>query len=195
MEVKFPAVRACPRRYQSYRLSDTGSLFMPRYGCESLRRIVPYLLAPPSAVTRGVGSDPSPQANGRGRWLLDARPSLDPQTGRAWALKELLRTLWRCSDRAQALAVFSRWYAWARRSRLEPIKDLAQRLRSRLGNILTYLEHRLTNAVSEGLNGALSTLLRRAYGYRNLHNLTTVLYFYLGGLSMDPALPAHANPG
>jgi len=63
------------------------------------------------------------------------------------------------------------------------------------GNILTYLEHRLTNAVSEGLNGALSTLLRRAYGYRNLHNLTTVLYFYLGGLSMDPTLPAHANPG
>lgn len=117
------------------------------------------------------------------------------QTGRAWALKELLRTLWQCNDRAQALAVFSRWYAWARRSRLEPMKALALQLRSRLSNILTYLEHRLTNAVSEGLNGALSTLIRRAYGYRNLRNLTTVLYFYLGGLCMDPSLPAHANPG
>jgi transposase len=117
------------------------------------------------------------------------------QTGRAWALKELLRTLWQCADRAQALAVFSRWYAWASRSRLAPMKDLAQRLRSRLSNILTYLEHRLTNAVSEGLNGAISTLLRRAYGYRSLRNLTTVLYFYLGDLSLDPTLSTHANPG
>jgi transposase len=115
-------------------------------------------------------------------------------TGRAWALKELLRTLWQCADRAQAKAVFYKWYGWALRSRLEPMQDLARRLRSRLSNILTYLDHRLTNACSEGLNGAISTLLRRAFGYRNLRNLTTVIYFYLGGLSMDPALSTHANP-
>lgn len=117
------------------------------------------------------------------------------QTGRAWALKELLRSLWQCTDRAQAKAVFYKWYGWAIRSRLEPMKDVAQRLRSRISNILTYLEHRITNACSEGLNGAISTLIRRAYGYRNLRNLTTVIYFYLGGLSMDPTLSTHANPG
>ena len=117
------------------------------------------------------------------------------QTGRAWALKELLRTLWQCTDRTQAKAVFFKWYAWAIRSRLEPMKEVAQRRRSRLGNILTYLEHRLTNAGSEGLNSALSTLIRRAFGYRSLRNLTTVIYFYLGGLCMDPTLSTHANPG
>jgi transposase len=116
------------------------------------------------------------------------------QTGRAWALKELLRTLWQCTDRAQAKAVFYKWYGWAIRSRLEPMKDVAQRLRGRISNILTYLEHRITNACSEGLNSAISTLIRRAFGYRNLRNLTTVIYFYLGGLAMDPALPTHANP-
>lgn len=116
------------------------------------------------------------------------------QTGRAWALKELLRTLWQCTDRTEAKAVFYKWYGWARRSRLEPMKDLARRLRGRLSNILTYLEHRITNACSEGLNSAISTLIRRAYGYRNPDHLSTVLYFYLGGLSLDPTLPTHANP-
>jgi transposase len=103
--------------------------------------------------------------------------------------------LWQCTDRAQAKAVFYKWYGWAVRSRLEPMKEVAQRRRSRISNILTYLEHRITNACSEGLNGAISTLIRRAYGYRSRRNLTTVIYFYLGGLSMDPTLSTHANPG
>lgn len=108
------------------------------------------------------------------------------QTGRAWALKEFLRTLWTCTDRPSALNVFRKWHGWAQRSRLEPIKDVARRLAARLSNILTFVEHRLTNALSEGLNSAISTLVRRAYGYRNLQNQITAIYFYQGGLDLTP---------
>jgi transposase len=108
------------------------------------------------------------------------------QTGRAWALKEFLRTLWTCTDRPSALNVFRKWHGWAQRSRLDPIKDVARRLAARLSNIITFVEHRLTNALCEGLNSAISTLVRRAYGYRNLQNQITAIYFYQGGLDLAP---------
>lgn len=117
------------------------------------------------------------------------------RTGRAWALKEFLRTLWTCTSREQALSVFEQWVAWAQRSSLAPFKDLARRLRTRLSNILTFLENPITNALSEGLNSAISTLLRRAYGYRNLQNQITALYFHHGGLCLFPELVTHGEVG
>lgn len=116
-------------------------------------------------------------------------------TARAWALKEFLRTLWSCTTRSSALLVWKKWSGWAQRSRLEPIKDVARRLGTRLYNILTFVEHRITNAKSEGLNSAISTLIRRAYGYRNLQNQITAIYFYHGGLDLMPQLATHSKVG
>lgn len=117
------------------------------------------------------------------------------KTGRAFALKEFLRTLWNCPSRKEALSVWKKWQAWAQRSRLEPMKDVARRLGARLYNILTFVEHRITNAKSEGINSGISTLLRRAYGYRNLQNQITAIYFHHGGLDLMPALATHADLG
>lgn len=116
-------------------------------------------------------------------------------TGRAWALKEFLRTLWNCPSRSTAMEVWNKWYCWAQRSRLEPMKDVARRLRARLYNILTFARHRITNAASEGLNSAISTLIRRAYGYRNLQNQITAIYFYHGGLNLLPEPVTHGELG
>ena len=116
-------------------------------------------------------------------------------TARAWAIKEFLRTLWSSPDRASALQVFTKWVGWAQRSRLEPMIDLARRLRARLHNILTFVEHRITNALSEGLNSAISTLIRRAYGYRNLHNQLTAIYFHHGRLQLMPEIADHGVVG
>jgi transposase len=116
-------------------------------------------------------------------------------TARAWALKEFLRTLWDCTTRSEALAVWRKWHGWALRSRLEPMKELARRLGARLSNILTFVEHRITNALSEGLNNAISTLIRRAYGFRNLKNQITTIYFYQGGLDLFPQIASHGEVG
>ena len=64
-----------------------------------------------------------------------------------------------------------------------------------LDNILTFVEHRVTNALSEGLNSAISTLIRRAYGYRNLNNLITAIYFYQGKLPLFPELASNGDVG
>lgn len=59
------------------------------------------------------------------------------RTGRAWTIKELLRELWQCPDRAAAGFLFSRWYGWATRSRLALIIKVAKIVKCHLHNVLT----------------------------------------------------------
>jgi transposase len=108
------------------------------------------------------------------------------RTGRAWAIKECLRELWSYRRRAWGRKFFRHWYAWATRSRLEPMRRAAQTLRRHLENILTYCVHPITNAVSEGINSKIMTLKRKSGGYRNPKNFHTAIYFHCGGLDLYP---------
>jgi transposase len=108
-------------------------------------------------------------------------------TARAWALKETLRNLWLYKSEAWATKHFQRWYSWAIRSRLEPVKKVARMLKSRLANILTYCKSRLTNGPIEGLNNKIQGLVKKAYGYRNKQRFITDIYFHCGGLDLYPA--------
>lgn len=113
--------------------------------------------------------------------------ALSLKTGRAWAIKETLRELWECPSRKAAEAFHARWHAWAARSRMPAVVKVATMVKSHLHNILTYYAHRITNAVSEGLNSAIQTIKKRAGGYRNVENFKTAIYFHCGGLDLYPA--------
>jgi transposase len=111
-------------------------------------------------------------------------------TARAWALKETLRSLWLYKSEAWAAKHFDRWYSWAIRSRLDPVKKVARMLKSRLANILTYCKSRLSNGPIEGLNNKIQGLVKKAYGYRNKQRFITDIYFHCGGLDLYPTIPA-----
>lgn len=108
------------------------------------------------------------------------------QSARAWALKESLRRLWEYTYEGAARAFFARWYGWAMRSRLEPMKRVARMLKTHLDNILTYLQHRITNAVTEGLNAKIQWIKVGARGYRNREAFKMAIYFHCGGLDLEP---------
>jgi len=112
--------------------------------------------------------------------------TLNLKTSRAWAIKETLRDLWEYVYRGSARKFFDRWFGWARRSQLTPIKKLAATLRDHLDGILTYCKHRVTNGVTEGVNSTIMTLKRLAGGYRNIENFKTAIYFHCGGLDLHP---------
>lgn len=111
----------------------------------------------------------------------------DLRTAKAWAIKENLRELWRCETRVAAESHWKRWHAWAIRSQLKPIVAVAKMIHRHLANILTYFTHRITNAVSEGINSKIQTIKKQAYGYRNKENFKTAIYFHCGGLELYPA--------
>lgn len=108
------------------------------------------------------------------------------KTARAWALKESLRDLWSQRSRAAGEVWWKRWYGWAVRSRLEPVKKVAGMIRRHLPNVLTYFKHRITNAGSEAINSVIQMLKKRAFGYRSFENFRTVVLFRCGGLSLYP---------
>ena len=62
-----------------------------------------------------------------------------------------------------------------------------------LPNVLTFFAHRITNAVSEGLNSKIQTIKKMACGFRNREHFKTALYFHCGSLDLYPA--THTIPG
>lgn len=108
------------------------------------------------------------------------------KVSRAWAIKELLRDLWTYRQGAAVRRFFARWYGWAIRSRLEPVKQVARMLHRHLGGVLRYVKHPITNGVAEGLNSKIMSIKRKAGGFRNAQHFTTAIYFHCGGLDLYP---------
>jgi len=125
----------------------------------------------------------SPQGEVRFEALRDS--SL--KTSRAWSIKELAMLLWeQISERDDAEEAWRRWYGWAIRSKLEPIKKVARLIRRHLYGILNAMVHRVTNARAEGLNSLIQWLKYSARGFRNRDRFRNAIYFHLGGLDLYP---------
>lgn len=108
------------------------------------------------------------------------------KVGRAWAIKEALRRLWHYVSPASGWKFWKRWYFWATHSRLTPIRKAARTVRGHIDNILTYYQHPVTNAMSEGLNSQIQKIKSMACGFRNTQNFKTAIYFHCGGLDLYP---------
>jgi transposase len=86
------------------------------------------------------------------------------KTARAWAIKEALRGLWSYQRKGWAELYWKQWYFWATHSRLKPVRKVARMIHNHLENVLTYFDHRITNAVSEGLNSKIQTVKKTPTG-------------------------------
>lgn len=109
------------------------------------------------------------------------------KTARAWAIKEQALGLWDYIYPKAAETFFGHWYDWAIRSRLDPIKKAARMMKERLSNILTYLKHPITNAMSESINSKIQWIKYTARGFRNFDNFRIAIYFHCGGLDLSHA--------
>ena len=109
------------------------------------------------------------------------------KTARAWAIKEFAMTLWTYRRRTWALRAWTRWYSWAIRSRLEPVKQVARMVKSHLEGILTAVIKGITNARAEGINAKIQWMKYTARGFRNRERFRNAIYFHLGGLALYPA--------
>lgn len=87
------------------------------------------------------------------------------RTGRAWAIKESLRDLWNYQQKGWALRHWKQWYFWATHSRLPAVVEAARTVERHLENVMTYFDHRITNATSEGINSKIQTLKKTPVGF------------------------------
>jgi len=108
------------------------------------------------------------------------------KVARAWAAKELFSKLWTYRYEGAARRFFRQWYGWVSRSRLKPLIKVAKTLKQHLENILSYLRHPITNAVTEGLNSKIQTIKSNARGFRSFENYRNRILFFCGKLELYP---------
>jgi len=113
---------------------------------------------------------------------------VDLKVARAWSLKENLRHLWSYKTKGWAERYLKRWYYWATHSKLTPVIKAARTIRRYQYGILNYAKHRVTNALTERINGTIEKIKRKSHGFRNRRNYKTAIYFHCGGLDMMPLL-------
>jgi len=102
----------------------------------------------------------------------------------AFDLKEEFFELFSCPDKKKARSAFFSWYNRCRGSHIPEMVDVSRRLIRRLNDILRYFDHRITNAVSEGMNSVYKRIKAAAYGYRNEDNLIHMCLFRKGDLTV-----------
>ncbi len=127
------------------------------------------------------------------RKKLDSLFSSKLETGKAWTYKEMLRDLWDLWDlwhqrsASDAKEFFKWWYRKVIHTKLDPLKKVARTIRDRIDNVVSYCTFGgISNGVAEGINSKIQSIKRRVGGYRNRQNYKTAIFFYCGGLKLDP---------
>jgi transposase len=107
---------------------------------------------------------------------------------RAYLLKETLAEIFSRRQVGVAREKFVAWCGWAARSRLAPFKKLAKTIRRHLDGIVAFIATGLSNGPTEGLNGKIRTLTRRAYGFHSARSLIGLIFLCCTGLTLHPVV-------
>jgi transposase len=78
------------------------------------------------------------------------------------------------------------WISWALRSRLKPFKKAAKTIRKYFEGVVAIVATGLNNARTEGLNGKIRTITRRAYGFHHAPSLIGLIMLCCTGLVLLP---------
>lgn len=122
------------------------------------------------------------------RELVKQIAARNRRVGRAWALKEQARDLYRYDhEPGVARALLQAWITAAKRSRIPAFVSLSKRFAVYFEAILAAIELGISNALAESINAKIRLINARGYGHHSAHTLTSMIYLCLGGLQV--ALP------
>jgi transposase len=116
---------------------------------------------------------------------LERIKSLDVKTSRAYHIKLALRRLWDQPTSEEAERYLKHWYYWATHSRLEPVIEVAKAIKRHWHGVLRFFTSRITSGIVEGLNSKIKTAMKRAYGFKAIEYLRTIIYLVAGKLNFS----------
>ena len=106
------------------------------------------------------------------------------KTARAYHLRLTFQDIYKERSRDWAAVFFDKWYSWARRCRLQPMKDVAATMLRHRDGILAWFDSRIANGLIEGINSLVQAAKAKARGYRSLRNLKAITYLIAGKLDL-----------
>ena len=133
------------------------------------------------------------------RWLLLMRPENQSEkqavklsqllqynlkSVRSHLMKEDFQIFWTYTYPAWAGKFLDAWCTRAMRSKIEPMKKMAQTLRNKRDLLLNWIRAAgaLSSGVVEGFNNKLKLITRKSYGFRTQEAYENALYHNLGAL-------------
>lgn len=139
----------------------------------------------------------------RSRWLLLKRPEnltskqsislaalleYNLKSVKSYLLKEEFQQLWEYTSPAWASKFLDRWCRKVMRSRIEPMKKVAQTMRRHEPLILNWFRAsgEISAGAVEGQNNKLKLTFRKSYGFRTFQAAETALYHAMGKLPEPP---------
>ena len=125
-----------------------------------------------------------PKLSAQGRADLDALTRLHLKTARAYQIRLAFQEIYQQPTWEWGAMFLDRWYSWAIRSRLEPMKEVARTVMRHRDGILAWFDSRIANGLIEGINSLIQAAKAKARGYRTTRNLKAITYLIAGKLDL-----------
>jgi transposase len=113
---------------------------------------------------------------------------------RAWQYKEQLREILNRKQVNVVSGMLKHWCACVMRSKVEPMKAVAQMIRAHFDGIVAWAQTRATNGFLEAINGLFQAAKRRARGFTRISTIRTVIFLISGKLDYSPVNPHAVQP-
>lgn len=114
------------------------------------------------------------------------------RTARAWQYREQLREILSRKQPHVVRTMLNRWCANVKRSKVEPMKKVAEMIRNHFEGILSWVTSRQTNGFLEAINGLFQAAKRKARGYGRFRTIRTVIFLIAGKLDFSQINPCVA---
>ena len=125
-----------------------------------------------------------PSLSAESREQLAALTRLHLKTARAYQIRLAFQEIYKQPNRDWGAIFLDRWYGWAIRSRLDPIKHAARTVMRHRDGILAWFDSRIANGLIEGINSLIQAAKAKARGYRSIRNLKAITYLIAGKLDL-----------
>ena len=133
----------------------------------------------------------------RGKLTAALRAELDrllahmttTRTARAWHYREQLREILARNQPNIVRRLLNGWCSNILRSKVEPMKEVAQMIRNHFDGILAWVNSRQTNGFLEAVNALFRAAKRKALGYTRFSTIRTVIFMIAGKLNFSRINP------
>lgn len=111
------------------------------------------------------------------------------RTARAWQYREQLRDILTRKQPTVLARLLNGWCSNVLRSKVEPMKKVAEMIRGHFDGILAWVHSRQTNGFLEAINGLFQAAKRKARGYTRFSTIRTVIFMIAGKLDFSRINP------
>ena len=111
------------------------------------------------------------------------------RTARAWHYREQLRDILTRKQPTIVARLLNGWCSNVLRSKVEPMKTVAEMIRSHFDGILAWVHSRQTNGFLEAINGLFQADKRKARGYTRFKTTRVVIFMIAGKLDFSRINP------